>query len=381
MNRFTEEQMNRFQENAAVIAQKVDEQHDAVSIMAELYADEFGEKSAQEGAVIAQDILSNVRMFDINYKEAAQDINGFIRKFQHRTEKGMTDYQKCVYWHDFAAAVAAATVAADSDDAVAQELLKKAESSKPDKQHCNAVFVNRFRDLAFEALKNSTVFTQTLALHSDEMAEISDANTAAKLLIQLGEDSVAFRAITSMLVYIAVAKGEFEEIPVDFSAAQVAVAVCTQTEQVNIINHLKANDISVGLASDLLKFLGILVITSFVSTVGVVGGFFIMDIYHILVAIPLIIALVAVCLVAMFKGIEKWEVGSQKLAYTIVSGVRGLDDFVRKVYLYASENIVPSAVNHAKAIGKKISDSLTAAVDADELTQAETEELADGNPV
>ena len=348
MTKFTKEQINNLQDQAKAIVQNTSEGADTADIMAKLYVDAFDGKSYEQGKIIADSIITAVSEFDIDYKEAQVDPDHFIRKFQKKIDKNKTCFERCTYWKQFAAAVTAATIAANDPSENTQKLAAQLEELNVTEENANELLETKLRDLAFEAIKDSNIMVRALAENVDALEQIGNADEAAKLLVDLGDQNIDYRAIIAMLAYINTVKGEYPDIPIDTPAAQLATLVCVETEQIEIIDKLEHDDISMTVAQGLLYVLGVIAIIKigvFAASAAVTIAPFIFG--NILI-IPGILAMIIGIIHISGVGIRKWERDSGAIVTTVFKGVRAICNGAKKLFGFIKNRVVPDLVERCK---------------------------------
>ncbi|MBR1531423.1 MAG: hypothetical protein IJ643_05130 [Eubacterium sp.] len=348
MTKFTNEQIKELQERARDIAQETANGSETIDIMTKLYVESFDGKTEEQGKLIAESIIEAVQNFEVDYKEAKIDIDHFIRKFQHKVDKDKTCYERCNYWKQFAAAVTAATIAANDENANAKDIAAKLEQINVSEEEANEALEEKLRELAFEAIKDSNIMVRTLAENINTFESIDNADETANLLIDLGNENVDYRAIVAMLAYINNVKGEYPEVPIDISAAQLATIVCVETEQIEIVEALERGDITMTAAEGALYVLGIVAIFQMAVLSSVIAVSIAFTMFSSILAIPAAAALVAGIIHITGEGIRKWELDSKTIVSTVVKGVRGVFRGTKKLYGALKNSVIPKLVNSCK---------------------------------
>lgn len=365
MSKFTNEQVTNLQERAKVIAQGIDDRKTTQDIMVQLYVDAFEDKTPEQGKLIADAIINAVKNFDIDYSEAKTvDIDHFIRKFQKKVDKNKSCYERCQYWRDFALAVTAATIASNEMDSKVEEIVKELGKISISEENANDYYEDKLRQLAFDAIKNSNIMTEALALHCEELKTIDNADEAAQLLIDLGNEDTDYRSIVAMLAYIETLNGEYPEIPVDMTAAQIAVLVCTEIEQVRILDEVEDGDMTIAAANALLGILGIVSIMSIAMIAAASAVSFAVSCFNGILVIPAAMVMIAGIIHLTSKGIRMWEQDTEKIVSTVIKSIRKVINGGRKLLNYMKDVMIPGLVEKCK---QRINEL------RDRKTQSETE--------
>ena len=348
MAKFKDEQIKRLNERASQIAQNISDEKSTEDIVAEVYADAFEDKTVEQGRLIANSIVNSVRNFDIDYADAKVDVDHFIRKFQKGIDNGKSCYERCVYWRNFALAVTAATIKMNDNDSEIDRIVRELEGINLTEEEADENYEEKLRMLAFDAIKSSNILTETLAIHSNELQSVSDADEAAQLLIDLGNEDVDYRSIVSMLVYIDTINGEYPDIPVDMTAGQIATLVCTEIEQIKIIDALERGDITFTIANSLLYILGVVAILEVTAAAAATAIAVVLSSFGTILAVPACLVAIAGILHLMFGGIKLWEKDSRKIMITVVKTARSIATAGRKLFSYMKDVLVPGMIDSCK---------------------------------
>lgn len=373
MSKFTNEQINNLQERAKKIAQGIDDGKATADIMAQLYVDAFEGKTLEQGKLIADTIIKAVKDFDIDYAEAKVDVDHFIHKFQKKIDKNKSCYERCQFWRDFALAVTASTIASNDMDNNMEEIVKELGKISLSEENANDYYEEKLRQLAFDAIKSSNIMTEALAIHSEELEAIDNADEAAQLLIDLGNEDVDYRSIVAMLAYIDTLNGEYPEIPVDMTAVQIAGIVCTEIEQIKIIDALENGDLTLTSANEMLYILGIVAIAQVAVAAAVVAISVAASCFSSILVIPAGLVMVAGIIHLTCKGIRMWEKDSQKIMTTVIKSIRKVINGGRKLFNYMKDVMIPGLIDKCKQrlneIKNKKTQSETEAVTQTALTE------------
>lgn len=368
MTYFTKEQVENLQDQAKEIAAKVSNKEETIDIMAQLYVDGFEGRTLEQGRLVAETIIKTVQNFDVDYKEAQVDIDHFIRKFQSKIDKDKTCRERCNYWKQFATAVTGATIAMNNGSVNSDEIVKQLETLTVSEEEATPELENDLREQAFEALKNSNIMLGALAANVNTLKEIQNADEAAQVLIDLGNENIDYRAIISMIAYINAVNGEYPDVPIDISASQIANMVCVQIEQIKIIDALEHNDITMTVANSLLFILGVVAILKIAVLAAVaVIGFAPFLFGHILV-IPACAVLIMGVIHFVGKGINEWEKYSKKIVITVVKSVRFIVSGGKKLFNFVKNTVMPDVLSRCKEIFSRMKNKVE-----DETVEVATE--------
>ena len=354
MTTFTSEQNEILKAQATEIFEKLEKGESVRDILAQIYVDNLDDKTKKQGQIMADSILESVKAFDADYQEAQEDLDRFIRKFQDKMDADKTCEERCNYWLKFGAAVSAAAAAMQEDDTDPEKIRQEIEQLEVPFEEATLEREKELRDQAMEAIKNSGILLGTIASQAKTLAEMDSADDAAGILIDLGNQELEYRAIVAMLAYTKIKNGEFENVPVEMTAAQVTTLVCAQIEQAKIMEAVGNGELAVDIASGILTILGIIVLTKIALTVGFAGIDVLIFIFSPVLVIPACLMFIAGLLRAMSKAYELWEEDSRKLVKGVSKPVRAVIDGCEMLASYVAEQILPKVVTTGKAILKKM---------------------------
>lgn len=350
MMTFTKEQNGTLQAQAKDILSKVAEGENTRDIIARIYVENLDEKTMKQGQIMADAILGSVKKFDADYKDAQEDLDRFIKKFQDEVDEGKSCVERCNYWLKMSAAISAATVAMSDEGADRDQILHEIESMEVSEEEATPEREKELRLQAMEAIKNSGVMLGALAEQAKALEEMSTADEAAGMLIDLGNKEIEYRAIVAMLAYTKIKNGEFENIPVEMTAAQVATVVCAEIEQTKIMEAVGKGNIAVDVASALLSILGVIVLVKVGIALVAVGAHFATTCFGAILAIPACLMVVVGVCTLICKGMAVWIETSKnfvkKAAVVIKTVIKG----IKMVASYISEKVIPAIVEKAKNI-------------------------------
>lgn len=354
MTTFTKEQNDILAAQATEILKNISEGQTTRDIIARIYVESLEDKTLKQGQIMADSILKSVKDFDADYKEAQENLDRYLKKFQDKIDEGKTCVERCNYWLKLSAAISSATVAMGEDGADREQILQEIEDLEISESEATPEREKELREQAMEAIKNSGVMLGALAEQAATLEEMATADEAAGMLIDLGNKEIEYRAIVAMLAYTKVKNGEFDNIPVEMTAAQVTALVCAQIEQAKIMEAVGKGDLAVDIASGLLSILGIVVLGTIAYGVVEVGAAVISAMFGTILAIPAGLMLIAGVLRAMFKASDLWDKDSRKIVKGVAIVIKTVVKGLRMVVSYTKDSIVPKAVAVCKAVRDKV---------------------------
>lgn len=348
MKTFTKEQYETLTKQAKKIIDRVVSNESAREIMVRLYVDNLEDKTRKQGEVMADAIIEQVKNFDADYKDAKENLSRFISKFQDEIDAGKTGVERCNYWLKFAAAISAANIAMGEDGVDRAQILKDIEALSVSEDQATPQLENELREKAKTALENSGVMLSGLMAKSKEIEELAEADEAAGMLIDLGNEEIGYRAILSMLAYTKIKNGEFDNMPADMTAVQVATVVCAEVEQTRINEAVSYGSLAVDIASELLLILGALVLVRMAIFTVNAGIALAGVLFSTIFAIPACLMVIAGTLHVFKKAFDAWSKDSRTIVKTTVAGIKALSKGAVAVWHYAKEKVWPKLVETGK---------------------------------
>jgi len=82
MKTFTKEQNDTLAAQAKEIMSHIGENESTRKIMARIYVENLEDKTVKQGEVMADAIIEQVKQFDADYKDAKENRDSFVKKFQ-----------------------------------------------------------------------------------------------------------------------------------------------------------------------------------------------------------------------------------------------------------------------------------------------------------
>lgn len=354
MTTFTNEQMQNLMVQAEEIMNQVAEGKSAREIMAELYVSNLEDKSLRQGEVMADAMLDSIKAFDQNYKEAQEDIDGFLKKMQKQMDKDKNCAERCTYWLKMAAAIAAADALMNDTSLNREEKLKEIEAMNVSEEEATEELEKELREKAREALKNNSIMMQSLLQQKDALEAMDNADQAAGMLMDLGSRELEYRGIIAMLAYTGIKTGQYENIPVDMTAAQVATMVCAGVEQNRIMEAVGKGEMAMDIAASLLGFLGAVLIITITIDIGLFGIVTALEVFHLIFAIPAVLMIGSGLLYLANKGIDTWIATSKKMIRKTVAIVKTVVKGLMTVVNYIADTVIPKVIEKAKAIWESL---------------------------
>ena len=349
MRAFTKEQNDSLKAQVTEIMDNISEGKSVRDVMAQIYVDNLDEKTLQQGGIIADAILQSVKEFDADYQEAQEDLDRFIRKFQKKADEGKTCAERCNYWLKLSAAVSAAAAAMGDEGADREQILSEIEGLSVSEEEATPEREKALREMAAEAIRNSGVMLGGLVEQAEALENMADAEEAAGMLIDLGNQEIEYRAIATMLAYTKIKNGEFENMPADMTTAQVAAIVCAEAEQARIMEAVGKGSLAVDIASAMLTVLGIVVLARFAIEIAVMGMAVAATIFESVLIIPACLMVVIGVFHLFGASANAWTEESKTIVRNIVKGIKAVAGFV-------TGNVIPGIVKTAVSILEKVKD-------------------------
>lgn len=354
MTTFTKEQNDILKAQAAEILKNISEEQTTQEIIARIYVESLNDKTMKQGEIMADSILKSVKDFDADYHEAQENLDRYLKKFQDKIDEGKTCVERCNYWLKLGAAVSSAAVAMGEDGADRETILREIEALEISESEATLEREKELRDQAMEAIKNSGVMLGALTEQAAALEEMATADEAAGMLIDLGNKEIEYRAIVAMLAYTKIKNGEFDNVPIEMTSAQIAALVCAEIEQARIMEAVGKGDLAVDVASGLLSVLGVVVLGTVLCGVAQIGIVLITGMFGAILAIPACLMLIAGLVRAMTKASDQWDKDSNKIVKGVFVVIRTVVRGLKMVVSYVKDTIIPKAVAACRAIRDRI---------------------------
>ena len=357
MTTFTKEQNDILAAQAAEILKNISEGQPTRDIIARIYVESLEDKTLKQGQIMADFIFKSVKDFEADYKDAQENLDRYLKKFQDKIDEGKTCVERCNYWLKLSAAISSATVAMGEDGADREQILQEIEDMEISESEATPEREKELREQAMEAIKNSGVMLGALAEQAARLEEMESADEAAGLLIDLGNMEIEYSAIVAMLAYTKVKNGEFDNIPVEMTAAQVTALVCAQIEQTKIMEAVGKGDLAVDIASGLLSILGVVVLSLFIYSVLAIGIGVSLSVFKLIFAIPVCLMLVAGVLRMFSKAADCWVQDSGRIVKGPVAGLRFVTSGITAIAAYILKKVTPFVVEKVMNIRTSVQTS------------------------
>ena len=354
MKTFTTEQNEMLKAQATEILRKLDEGQNVRDVMAQIYVDNLDEKTLQQGQLMADAILKHVREFDAGYRDAQQDHDKFIDKFQAKMDDGKSCVERCNYWLKLSATIAAIEEATNGENADHEAILAQLENLSVSEEEATPAREQELREQAKLALKNSSVMLSTLAEQAQVLQKTDSVEEVAGMLIDLGNREIEYRAVAAMLAYTKIKNGEFENMPVDMTAAQVATVVCAEAEQARIMAAVGNGSLAVDAASLLLSVLGVVVLVQLSALAGIAGFTIVSFLFSGILLLPACLMVAALLFHVFHKATDGWMKASDAIAKGVVVAVKWVVKGLTAVAAFVATHVLPAIVRTAKDIWNKV---------------------------
>ena len=335
MKNFTKEQMDQWMKQARELIDKMADGVCERDLMADLYVKNLEEKSLRQGYVMADAMLESVQDFADLYAGAQDNLDGCIEQFQDTVEEHMTLAERCNYWRDFCLVLDAVMASAEEESIVEPQILCGDYLEEITEEEATAELAQTLRQKSKEMLRDSGFAVAGIAKLEERLEEMENAEETVNFLLGIGAKEVEYRGVLTMLAYVKIKNGEFEEIPVDMTVEQVAAMVCAGAEQIRILEAVAEGSLAEDVAVLLLQILGIVVLMKLALVVGTVGIPLVAGLFGAVLVIPACIMMVAGILHLFAKAEELWSADSQVIVKTVFAGLRQ----VKKGAEYVAEHV------------------------------------------
>ena len=349
MKTFTKEQTDALMCQAKTMLEGIGENQSVRDIMAKHYAENLDEKTLIQGQVMADAILDAVRDFDADYRNAVEDMDGYIRKFQKKADEGKSCVERCNYWLRLAGALSAAGQVLADSEADREQILKQLDSLTISEEDATPDLEEQLRRKAREAMKESGILLTGVMANPEALEEITQADEAAELLIDLGNEEIEYRALVAMLAYTDVKTGRMDNIPVDMTAVQMTHLVCAQVEQTRILDAVGRN-YTMEVAELLLYALGVVVqVKVFVPllSLAITAA---TEMFGVILFIPAMMMIVGLYLYVFRKALHLWEKECSYIIKNASIAVNRIFKGLQEMASYVKTSVLPVIKEKCKAI-------------------------------
>lgn len=339
-------------ENDAVKIIKAKSEGEAViDILAKIYADRLPDKTLAQGKIMGSAVIQEIKNFDADYKAAQTDQDKFINDSLAKMNAGNTCVERCNFWLRITEVISSAAQANDvNQENRREEILDNIQKLSVNADEATPEREQELMNKAADAIKNSPIMLAAFTKHAEELAALQNKNLdeTANLLINIGADEAEYRAVISMLVYTACKNGEIDDAPADLTAQQVAVAVCTEFEQIKIAEAVQNGSLAVDVASTLLFILGTVALVRFIIAAALVTSIAAANSFGLLIAVPAILMINFGAIRLFTKALEAWAEDSERIVNGVFVGVSFIISGLKAVGEFIFKNIT-SVFHHEKA--------------------------------
>ena len=192
-----------------------------------------------------------------------------------------------------------------------------------------------------------------LAAQAEELEGVSP-DEAAEMLLVFGNQEMEYRAVAAMIAYTKIKKGEFENVPVEMTAAQVACIVCAEVEQTRIAEAVGKGSLAVDVAAALLNALGAVVIAAFAISLAAAGLEFVLNLFPLILAVPGCMVVGALVTHGVCRAWKLWKKDSRRIAEGTAAAVRFVLDGIKAILSFAAGTLIPGIVKKAEEIYARV---------------------------
>lgn len=339
----TDEQKKVLMEQAGNFLQQVQQGKSARDIMAQIYVDGLDNKTLSQGQVMADAIMESVNAFDCDYAEAKDDLGAWLDRNLKQLAQGKTAAERCAMWMKIAVAVNAVSdqehpVMTDDEK---KRILEGMDNLSISEEEATAELEAQLYREAKSALENSSIMLSALVSQREAFRNLEAEDDAAELLLDFGSREMDFRSIASMIAYVNVKNGTFDNIPVDMKLEQITTMVCAEVEQLRILDAVNKGKLPLEVASALLKILGAVCMMALGIRLGVYLGRLSIVLQLGILTLPAVIFMVLAVGYFLDKGLEKWCEASDNAVKFAATPIKAVAHAVQSVASYLRENVLP----------------------------------------
>lgn len=246
MKNITNEQMEKFRQIANDTANCCKDSADVKDIMTRYYLDHVPSAEKSEAESAACRITDKIAEFDNTFSDAvSQKLESVIDKYQNLADDGRNSLERCKYWESVAAA------------------LQNREAADFTEEEVDEGLASKLRNNAKKALMELDVSASSLNEKADYLAGFSNGEAVGNYIINLENEKKSTRALTAMVAYVAFKNGDVENPDIEANPEVIAVAVCSATEEVIIMEEVEKGNLPLKVATRILQVLLIVSVTMF----------------------------------------------------------------------------------------------------------------------
>lgn len=358
MVNFTDKQKAALMEQAKSFMEQAQEGKSARDIMAQIYVDGLDNKTLAQGHVMADAILESVNEFDSDYAQAKDDLGRWLDKNLKQLAADMTPQERCMLWLRIAAAVNAVSAQGLSEEEK-DRILAQLDELQISEEEATPEMEQQLYEEAKQALEHSSVMLSALVSQKDVFQTLDAEDDAAALLLELGSREIDFRAVASMIAYVNVKNGTFDNIPVDIRLEQITTMVCAEVEQIRILDAVSKGQMTLEVASLLLKILGAICLVKVAFKLGYLVGCLAAALHLGILMLPATILMSLALAYFLNKGFDEWCAWSDKAVSWAAVPIKTAVSAVETVATYVYENVFTQLVAFAAAAWDRLKKLVT----------------------
>lgn len=349
------EQKERIMEQTRSALDRTRAGMDTRDIMAHIYVEGLDDKTLEQGRMMADAIIESVAVFDSQYTQAKNNMDEWLDDALSALVKDMIPAEKCTCWLKIAAAVAAANAAMEAGSSFDRsEIMASIEDMTIAEDQVTAELEAELYARAKTAIENSNVMPAALAAQADSLEAISNADAAAGLLLDMGSREIDFRAVASMIAYVNIKNGTFDNIPVDMKLEQITTLVCTEVEQARILAGVEAGTMPLETAKLLLSILGAIAIICLLPAVMELGMALAVSLTSGLATIPVGAAMLLLMMYGMYKAFEWWNRQADAMVEVASVQILQISRGAKKILAFLQDTVLPEVKRVMNSLWEQI---------------------------
>lgn len=354
MQNMTEEQIAAMEAQTKEVLEQMTEGKDVREVLAWIYVNNLEDKTMRQGRVMADAILNSIVSFDSDFREAKEDADRYIDRFIEGVCRDMTCQERCNYLLKLSTAIGSAQCVwlAESEEQKEKlrALLAEVEGSSVTEEEAVPELEAELYGKVKEALLGSGIMFSALIEQEEQLKELENGDEAVNLLLDLGAKETDFRAVMSMLLYVNVKNGTFDNLPFEMTASQAAVLVSAQREQMRILAAVEQGHMGIEAATALLQLLGMIVMLHVFMAAILIMTHACFAIFGWFLAIPASLVAVTGMMHLAGRAMELWEADSRCLVEGAAVVVGILRMGAQCVIGYAKDTVLPELARAAGAL-------------------------------
>ena len=266
MNHITKKQLAQLGSEAEVLLTSLAGKKSIDDILADIYESGIEGATNLQGLTAAARVIYEVKSFDLDLSEAAEDPDIWPERFLWRLSRGLDLKERCNLWAAVANACYVVVLKGGKNDEEAGCAAKEFAWYE-----VSGELESQLKSQAKKALQKSGLMMAVVSEQIDVLETIDNAYEEKQLLLYYMDREVEFRAAAAMLAYVKIKNGVFKNISSEITLPQTAALVCAATEHVRVNAAVGKGKLPKERAAEILTFIGMYVLGAFLVNLAADG--------------------------------------------------------------------------------------------------------------